>query len=114
MTQSYVMTSAFGDDPQPAAASIVSQANDRGISLRTWGDGYGYTLVATGRAEAMFDLVVHPWDVAPMPIIMGEAGGKFTDLDGRVSITSGNALASNGLLHDQSLELVKSDNALAG
>lgn len=49
---------------------------------RGWGDCYGYYLVASGRAEAMIDPVVSLWDIAPMPVIFGEAGGKFQTLDG--------------------------------
>ncbi|HEX7664924.1 MAG TPA: inositol monophosphatase family protein, partial [Polyangiaceae bacterium] len=46
---------------------------------RTWGDCYGYVLVATGRAEAMFDPILSPWDVAALIPIVEEAGGVFTD-----------------------------------
>ncbi len=67
---------------------------------RTWGDGYGYLLVATGRAEIMVDPVCNPWDIAAMGPIMTEAGGKFTDWKGLVSITSGEGVATNGKLHD--------------
>ena len=51
--------------------------------VRTWGDAYGYALVATGRVEAMVDHEAAVWDVAPMPVIIGEAGGRFTDLQRR-------------------------------
>lgn len=46
---------------------------------RTWGDCYGYVLVATGRAEVMLDSAIKPWDIAPMLPILQEAGGQFTD-----------------------------------
>ena len=44
--------------------------------VRTWGDGYGYVLVATGRVEAMIDPTAAIWDLAPMPVIISEAGGR--------------------------------------
>ena len=50
---------------------------------RTWGDCYGYLLVATGRAEVMVDPVLNPWDIACFIPIIEEAGGVFTDLAGR-------------------------------
>ena len=50
--------------------------------MRTWGDGYGYVLVATGRVEAMVDPVAALYDLAPMPVILAEAGGRFTDWAG--------------------------------
>ena len=67
---------------------------------RGWGDCYGHLLVACGRAEAMFDPVVNIWDVAPMGIILPEAGGRFTALDGSNRVDAGNAISSNGILHD--------------
>lgn len=77
-----------------------------GVHLRTWGDGYGYMLVATGRVAAMVDPAAAPYDVAPMPVILSEAGGRFTDLAGRERIDGGSGLASNGELHDALLALL--------
>jgi myo-inositol-1(or 4)-monophosphatase len=65
-----------------------------------WGDAYGYMLVASGRVEAMVDPVVSPWDVAPFPVIIEEAGGRMTDWTGASGFRGGNAVASNGLFHD--------------
>jgi histidinol phosphatase-like enzyme (inositol monophosphatase family) len=79
---------------------MLAAAHASGAVLRTWGDGYGYALVATGRIDAMCDPVVALWDVAPMPIVLAEAGGRFTDLDGRASAAGGTGLATNGHLHD--------------
>src|SRR5918997_856728 len=49
---------------------------------RTWGDCFGYLLVATGRAEVMVDPVMSPWDAAALQPIITEAGGIFTSWDG--------------------------------
>ena len=76
-----------------------------GMQLRTWGDGYGYALVATGRAEVMIDPVVAHWDLAPMPLLLDEAGGRFTALDGREGTEHGSGIATNGKLHNSLLEL---------
>ena len=70
-----------------------------GAMMRTWGDAYGYFLVATGQAEAMIDPVCETWDLAPMPVIMAEAGGTFTDVAGRPEYRNRNGIATNGLLH---------------
>lgn len=72
----------------------------RGAMMRTWGDAYGYFLVATGQAEAMIDPVCETWDLAPMPVIMSEAGGIFTDVDGRPEYRNRNGIATNGVIHD--------------
>jgi histidinol phosphatase-like enzyme (inositol monophosphatase family) len=74
---------------------------------RGWGDCYGYALVATGRAEIMIDPAMHPWDAAPMVPILEEAGGRFTDWDGIRTIRGGNAVATNGALHDQVLAVTR-------
>ena len=71
-----------------AAASIA----------RTWGDCFGYLLVATGRAEMMCDAVLSPWDAAALYPIVREAGGTFTDWDGRDTAFGGSAVATNGTL----------------
>jgi histidinol phosphatase-like enzyme (inositol monophosphatase family) len=76
------------------------------LTLRTWGDGYGYVLVATGRIDAMIDPVVAPYDVAPMRTILPEAGGRFTDLGGVARADGGSGVATNGLLHDEVLALL--------
>lgn len=73
---------------------------------RTWGDGYGYTLVATGRADLMVDPVVSPWDVAPILPILQEAGGQFTDWQGAATIRGGNGLGTNGHVHRQVLAVL--------
>lgn len=66
--------------------------------LRTWGDCYGYLLVATGRAEVMVDPVLSVWDIAPFVCIIDEAGGVLTDLAGNVSAFGGSAIATNAAL----------------
>jgi histidinol-phosphatase len=69
--------------------------------VRTWGDCYGHALVATGRAEAMFDPVMSVWDAAALRPIVEEAGGVFTDWDGNPTHTGGSALSTNAALARQ-------------
>ena len=71
---------------------------------RTWGDGYGYLLVATGRAEVMVDPIANPWDLASAQIVINEAGGRFTSWDGSHSYAAGDGVGSNGLIHAQVLK----------
>ncbi len=66
-----------------------------GVS-RTWGDCYGYLLVATGRADVMIDAIMNVWDAAALQPILLEAGGTFTDWQGRPTIYSGDGIATNG------------------
>ena len=75
---------------------LTSEVGD----VRTWGDCYGYLLVATGRAEIMVDDVVHAWDVAALQPVIEEAGGVFTAWDGRRTAFGGSAIATNAALAD--------------
>jgi histidinol-phosphatase len=70
---------------------------------RGFGDYFGYCIVAEGKAEIYAEADLKAWDVAPMKILIEEAGGKLTDFDGTPSIYTGSVLATNGLLHDEAL-----------
>lgn len=73
---------------------------------RTWGDAYGYALVATGRAEIMLDPVIKPWDVLPMLPILREAGGRFSTWAGESS-AGPDAVATNAALYEQVLPILR-------
>jgi histidinol-phosphatase len=74
---------------------------------RGFGDFWGHMLVAQGSAEAMIEYGVAPWDMAAPHLIVTEAGGRMTDLEGRTSWSGPQVVSSNGLLHDQVLELLE-------
>jgi histidinol-phosphatase len=74
---------------------------------RGFGDYAGYALVADGRSEIYAEAGLKPWDLAPCKIVVEEAGGRFTDFDGRPTIYTGTALATNGRLHDAALALLR-------
>ena len=65
---------------------------------RTWGDCYGYLLLASGRAEGMVDAIAHDWDTAAVQRCVVEAGGVFTDWDGNDTPFGGSAIATNAAL----------------
>ncbi len=73
---------------------------------RGFGDYLDYVLVAEGKAEIAVEADLKPWDLAPMKILIEEAGGKFTDFTGKPTIYSGTAFATNGKLHDAALALL--------
>jgi histidinol phosphatase-like enzyme (inositol monophosphatase family) len=74
---------------------------------RGWGDCYGHCLVATGRADVMLDPRMNPWDCAALIPILQEAGGRFTDWSGRTTVDGGDAVSTNGALHDEILERLR-------
>jgi len=84
----------------------VELMQGRAKASRTWGDCYGYVLVATGRADVMLDPVMNLWDCAALSPIIEEAGGTFTDWRGVSTINGGNAIATNRLLFDEVMSLV--------
>lgn len=67
---------------------------------RGFGDFWGYTLLADGAAEAMVEVGLKSWDAAAPTVLIEEAGGRATDLEGRRAIDTGSFLATNGHLHD--------------
>lgn len=110
LEESLVLTSEVANFAlrRGADASHVFQQLQRQARLaRTWGDGYGYLMVATGRADVMIDPVMNLWDAAPLQTVIEEAGGHFRDWQGQPSVHSGDAVATNGLVTDAVLALTK-------
>ncbi len=76
------------------------------LTMRTWADAYGYVLLATGRCEAVVDPSVKIWDVAPMQVIIPEAGGVVSDQSGEPWTDGAHFVATNGKIHDEVLAAV--------
>lgn len=74
---------------------------------RTWGDAYGYYLVATGRADVMLDPALGDWDAGPLLVVLEEAGGHFTDWRGEATIYHKEGLAVNAALFRQTLDAIR-------
>jgi histidinol-phosphatase len=70
---------------------------------RGFGDFWGYALVAEGAAEGMVEIGVNPWDLAAPQVVVEEAGGLLTDLDGDPRIDRLEVLASNFVMHEELL-----------
>lgn len=72
--------------------------------VRAYGDFFSYCLVAEGAVDIAAEPEVKLWDLAALDILVREAGGAFTSLDGSPGPHGGNAVASNGLLHEAVLD----------
>ncbi len=70
---------------------------------RAFGDFWSHVLVAEGAVDASFEPEVSLWDLAPLQVIVEEAGGRFTSLSGEARPDGGSVVCSNGLLHDEVL-----------
>jgi histidinol-phosphatase len=73
---------------------------------RGYGDWYGFMLVAQGSGEMMIEHGVHIWDVAAVKPIIEEAGGRFSNWDGKVDLLKPDVVVSNGKLHDETLRIL--------
>jgi histidinol-phosphatase len=74
---------------------------------RAFGDFWQHVLVAEGALDLAAEPIAYVWDLAAVQVVVTEAGGRFTDLSGRPGFTHGNALASNGLVHDAALSVLQ-------
>lgn len=81
--------------------------SDAAAISRSWGDCYGYLLVATGRADVMVDGIVGPWDSAPLYPAITEAGGVFTDWEGNDTAFGTSIVATNAALSVKTRELLR-------
>ncbi len=104
--EALILCTDFGTCEQHGFKRAAEELQRRAASRRTWGDCYGYALVATGRADVMFDPIVSVWDCAALLPIIEEAGGTFTDWAGKRTIHSGNAIATNGVLLDEVMSII--------
>jgi histidinol-phosphatase len=104
------------------AFSSLSGWRDRGIRdefialtdavwrVRGYGDFYNYCLVAEGAVDIAAEPEVSLWDLAPLDILVREAGGAFTALDGTAGPQGGSAVATNGALHARVLTMLQAGN----
>jgi histidinol-phosphatase len=76
---------------------------------RAFGDFWQYCLVAEGAVDIGTDPIANAWDLAAVQVLVTEAGGRFTDLDGKPGFEHGTALATNGALHDAALALLRQE-----
>jgi histidinol-phosphatase len=88
--------------PRWAALGRMVARLDR---IRGFGDFLHYHLLAAGKIEAVIESNIHILDIGALAVIVEEAGGRVTDLEGApLSLASTSILASNGMLHEPILE----------
>lgn len=77
-------------------------------SARCVGDLAGCAMLLDGKADAWLEAGVQVWDLAPLKILVEEAGGRFTDMHGKPTVHSGEAIATNGKLHEYVRQALRS------
>jgi histidinol-phosphatase len=102
LTQAQVFHAGLEAWRPDARARLVRLLGDS-ARTRGFGDFWGHTLVARGAGEAMIEPELNIWDYAAFQVIVEEAGGRITQLDGSPTRHLGSVVSSNGLLHDEIL-----------
>jgi histidinol-phosphatase len=78
-------------------------------AARGFSDYWAHVLVAEGSADIAVEPVMNLWDYAPLQVIAEEAGGRFTDLEGNPRVDGGDAVTTNGPLHEEVLAIMRGD-----
>ncbi len=107
LSDGLLLTSEFAGWESRGALAALTELQSQAWFTRTWGDCYGYLLVATGRAVAMVDPVMSVWDAAALLPVLQEAGGKFTDWQGRPTIHGGEGIGAAPGVLDQVLAVTR-------
>ena len=107
LSESLFVTTDSAAFAQRGAGEAYRQLERSAELTRTWGDCYGYLLVATGRAEVMIDPIMHVWDAAAIQPILEEAGGSFTDWRGKATIFAGEGIGANRLVLEEVLAITR-------
>ena len=108
-----LLSTDFGSCARYGFGAPAEELQRRAAQRRTWGDCYGYVLVATGRADVMLDPAMNVWDCAALLPVLEEAGGTFTDWHGRRTIHSGNAVATNGKLFGEVMQIIRENGRIS-
>lgn len=98
---------SFVSERDPGCHETYRRLEDACRLARTWGDAYGYLLVAAGRADVMVDPALNLWDAVALKPIIEAAGGRFTDWQGQPSVHSADGVATNSLIHEEVLEILR-------
>jgi histidinol-phosphatase len=106
LSEAMVFTTGTGPSKDKLAQEKIRRLPDSARSGRALGGFWQHMLVAEGATEAALDWTSKPWDLAPLGIIVEEAGGRSTNVNGERTIYTGNFLSTNGKIHDEVLKLL--------
>jgi histidinol-phosphatase len=107
LNESMVFTTGTGPSKTPEDRQQIRRLSDASRNSRALGGFWQHMLVAEGAIDAALDWTSKPWDLAPLGIIVEEAGGRSTNIRGERTIYSGDFLSTNGLLHEEAMALLR-------
>jgi histidinol-phosphatase len=107
LADAYLSTTHLGTWAEHRSRESYLSLVDATWENRAFGDFWQHCLVAEGAIDLAAEPIVSPWDLAAVQVLVEQAGGRFTDLDGAARFDGGTALSSNGLLHDAALAVLQ-------
>ena len=107
LSNSMVFTTGTGPSKNAADQAKIRRLLDAARNSRSFGGFWQHMLVAEGAIEAALDWTSKPWDLAPLGIIVEEAGGRSTNAKGERTIYTGQLISTNGKIHDEVLKLLQ-------
>ncbi|HXT76994.1 MAG TPA: inositol monophosphatase family protein [Candidatus Eisenbacteria bacterium] len=107
LSEAMVFTTGTGPSKNADDRARIRRLSDASRNSRALGGFWQHMLVAEGAIDAALDWTSKPWDLAPLGIIVEEAGGRSTNLAGERTIYTGDYLSTNGKLHDEVLKLLR-------
>ena len=107
LSEAMVFTTGTGPSKDKLAQEKIRRLPDSASSGRGLGGFWQHMLVAEGATEAALDWTSKPWDLAPLGIIVEEAGGRSTNVRGERTIYTGSFLSTNGKIHEEVLRLLQ-------
>jgi histidinol-phosphatase len=107
LSEAMVFTTGTGPSKNADDRARIRRLSDASRNSRALGGFWQHMLVAEGAIDAALDWTSKPWDLAPLGVIVEEAGGRSTNLAGERTIYTGDYLSTNGKLHDEVLKLLR-------
>jgi histidinol-phosphatase len=107
LSEAMVFTTGTGPSKTPEDRARIRRLLDASRNSRSLGGFWQHMLVAEGAIDAALDWTSKPWDLAPLGIIVEEAGGRSTNVQGDRTIYSGDFLSTNGILHEEAMQLLR-------
>ena len=107
LAEAMVFITGTGPFKDPEARVRLRRLADAARSSRAMGGFWQHMLVAEGATEVAIDWMSKPWDLAPLGLIVEEAGGRSTTAEGERTIYKGRFVSTNGLLHDEVLNFLR-------
>jgi len=107
LQDSMVFSTGTGPSKDSVDQTRIRKYLDAARNSRSFGGFWQHMLVAEGAIEAALDWTSKPWDLAPLILIVREAGGKSTSLNGRATIYEKSLLSTNGKIHEETLNVLR-------